>query len=161
MIGPMRFASFAALALVPAVTGCLQQPADPGPYGGGPYPGGSPGGAAMCHADSDCGGTEICASDGECLVASETQTVHVTWTLNGAAASATSCASMSDLEITFTSQLETYGYAPVPCVEGAFTVLKLPINYTEVGLGPNANATSSSGMTYAAIANGSAAIDLP
>ena len=85
-----------------------------------------------CHEDSDC--PEVCARDGECLPASQVELVHVTWTLSGAAASATTCASSPDLDITFGTSTGSFGFSPVPCVEGKFTIDKIPTRYVTVSL---------------------------
>ncbi len=89
-----------------------------------------------CMTDSQCGG-ETCARDGECLPASEIQAVKVTWTIRGQAASATTCASSPSflLEFDGPSYGDSFGYAPVPCMEGQFTMDKLPTRYDQVDIG--------------------------
>jgi hypothetical protein len=130
-----------ALALL-LFAGCIQQTtSDPGP---GPDPGGwgtGPGGTGgtpgtWCQADADCGGGGfVCARDGECLTSSQVRTVHVTWTLQGSAASAATCAAAPDLDITFIDTSDSqFGFSPVPCVEGKFTIDKLPTRYIEAAL---------------------------
>src|SRR5579862_660754 len=98
--------------------GCAQQ--GDGSSGGDPGWGSGPGGyggtsSFGCESDSDCGSTNVCARDGECLPASEVRVIHVSWTLQGAAASAATCTSASDLEITFGDAEDQFGFAPVPC----------------------------------------------
>ncbi|HUJ62437.1 MAG TPA: hypothetical protein VLX92_28235 [Kofleriaceae bacterium] len=158
----------ALLALVLAV-GCTQP--DPPPQqwspggGGGGYGGGGGGGGGGeepgCHADTDCGSGLVCARDGECLEAGDVITVHTTWTLDGSAASASTCSGNPDLEIDFSDDSGYgYGYAPVPCVEGEFTVDKLPNYYNAVSLsiaydpGSGASAAIEDG-------GGTVSIDLP
>jgi hypothetical protein len=70
------------------------------------------------------------------MSSSNVRAVHVTWTINGSAADATSCASSPDLDIYFYTAHEgsNWGYAPVPCREGRFTVDKLPTWFDEVEL---------------------------
>jgi hypothetical protein len=99
----------------------------------------------------------VCARDGECLLASQVHIIHVTWTLQGAAASAMTCASSPDLEIDFTDASgEQLGFAPVPCAEGKFTIDKMPTWYTSVSLGLEGT------LNYVAFDSmGNAAIDLP
>lgn len=89
-----------------------------------------------CQADSDCG-TDVCTRNGECLPASEVYMVKVTWTLRGMPASATTCAQTPDFYIQFDAAAvnDTFGYAPVPCNAGQFTVDKLPTRFTDVELG--------------------------
>jgi hypothetical protein len=142
------------VALLLVLVGCAQN--DPYPDPGGP---GDPG-APMCTADTDCSTGQVCARTGECLATSEVYTVHVTWTLLGQPASQTSCASSPDLAIYFNAPNNGYwGYAPVPCAEGKFTVDKLPTWFNEVQLGLD----NSNDGTYGTIdqATGLVTIDLP
>ncbi len=113
-----------------------------------------------CHQDSDCG-NEVCARDGECLPASAVRTIHVNWTLDGVAASPTSCDYSPDLDITFYDNREgdTFGFAPVPCAEGKFTVDKLPINYSTVNLEVENDGNGGSTGTFDG--GGTVALDLP
>ena len=116
----------AALFLV----GCAQQ--DPGyPYQPDPPPGGFDNGDCT---DTSCG-TEVCSRTGVCLPGEDIHTVKTQWTVNGTPASATSCAALPDLQITFTGGGGNWGYAPVPCVEGQFTIDKFPIWFDTVQLG--------------------------
>ena len=138
MLGSMRL----ALALPLLLAACIQQTtSDPAP-GPGPDPGwgtgeGGTGGneGFGCHADADCGSTHVCARDGECLSPSIVRTIHVTWTVNGQPASADTCASSPHLDLTFIDVSgDEFGFSPVPCTEGKFTVDKMPTNYETVGL---------------------------
>jgi hypothetical protein len=88
-----------------------------------------------CNVDGDCGG-EVCARDGECAAASDIRGVKVTWTINGQAANATTCAPAPDFYLEFydTSYGYDFGYAPVPCMQGQFFIDKIPLRYTEVAL---------------------------
>ncbi len=88
-----------------------------------------------CSADSDCGG-DVCARDGECLPASEIKAVKVVWTIGGAPADATSCASNPDFYLYFYGSLTySFGYEPVPCMQGQFFIDKLPTAFDSVELG--------------------------
>jgi hypothetical protein len=141
--------------------GCFTQPAqDPGytpGWGSGIGGGDGPGGFG-CHTDSDCG-SQVCARDGECLLASEVHIIHVTWTVNGAAASPATCAQSPDLELTFEADYsQSFGFAPVPCMAGKFTVDKMPTSYTTVMLGPEASL--GDGPSTAFDAQGNATLDL-
>lgn len=97
---------------------------------------GSPSGGE-CHIDSDCGGSDVCARDMTCTAKSEVRSVTATWTVKGMPASVTSCGSHTDLFIQFLSSTATdeLGYAPVPCMNGLFTIDKLPKRYFQVELG--------------------------
>jgi hypothetical protein len=88
---------------------------------------------SSCKTDGDCGG-DVCARDGNCTAASNVRMVHVTWTVNGQQASATTCGATTDLELWFDSPSTYFGYEPVPCMEGLFTIDKIPLEYNEVEL---------------------------
>lgn len=150
--------------MVVLLGGCLQQTySDPPPSGSsggwGTGPGGTGGDTSYgCHKDDECGG-DVCARDGECMPADDVVTVHVTWTVNGQAASTDSCASTPNLDLTFFgSQGDEFGFAPVPCVEGKFTVDKLPIWYGSVQLSRSGDYGTGGGTSE--FIDGTAAIDL-
>ena len=112
----------AALALLAAGAGC---PADSTP--------------SMCETDSQCG-SDVCARDGECLPASQVRSAKLTWTIRGMTADATTCASSPSFYINFDSSMtgEAFGFAPVPCQEGQFSIDKLPLRFDEVEIGVDA-----------------------
>lgn len=130
---------FALLAL--CLVGCLPPSNDDDwdyPGGGGTWGsgwGGRDGRAGWgCETDNDCG-SAVCTRTGECLSASQVRVVRAIWTVDGAAASDASCRSAPDLAITFySSSQELFGYQPVPCDAGKFTVDKMPTRFTSVGL---------------------------
>jgi len=74
----------------------------------------------------------VCSRDGECLDSSELRSVKVTWTVAGAPPTAQSCANVGDFELTFIDPIEQdqFGYAPVPCMEGQFSIDKIPSRFT-------------------------------
>jgi hypothetical protein len=150
----MRFLLVALLA-----AGCLQDPTtDPGwndPPIGEPGPG--PTGPG-CQADADCGTNAVCARDGECVAPSDVRVAHISWTVNGVAADATSCTTTPDLELDFFSGEQAYGYEPVPCKEGKFSIDKLPIWYTSVQLTSQETGATASGTIDAA--TGDVSLDL-
>lgn len=152
------------------LTGCIIEPPDsgyppPGSGGGGGGWGNGWGGSGgssdyRCHADNDCS-SGVCARNGECLAASAVRVVRTTWTLAGAPASDDACASAPKLAITFTTTGggEIFGFAPVPCDAGKFTVDKLPTRFTTVMLGRvNDDYGGASAMFDS---EGNAAVDLP
>ena len=107
--------------------------------------------------DSDCG-SDICARDGECLPADQVRSVKLTWTIRGMPASATTCASNPDFYIQFDgpSVDDTFGYAPVPCMEGQFTIDRLPTRFGAAEMGVEGQYSA-----YAVIQpDGTAAFDL-
>jgi hypothetical protein len=88
-----------------------------------------------CTEDSECG-KDVCANDQMCEPASDVELVHVTWTISGSAASATTCASLPALSLEFSDgdPYDTFWFLPVPCAEGEFTATKLPTNYDAVAM---------------------------
>lgn len=110
-----------------------------------------------CRQDSECG-AQVCARDGECYPAASIRLVTTTWTVRGEVASTTTCATHPDLFIHFeTSNGASFGYAPVPCKNGKFTIDKLPSSYTRVELGGNG---SGFGSVASITSTGTATIDL-
>jgi hypothetical protein len=182
----MRLPLLTALALA----GCPSSSMSWGGGGGVGLPpleaGVGPGVGAQCTQDSDCnagaGGVDagagsdagassdagsgnglVCARDGVCVPANEVYTVHTTWTLNGQPASASTCMQAPDLEIDFTSSSYDgygYGYAPVPCMEGEFTVDKLETYYNYVQLVPQSGNLNGSAAAIPP-SGGVVALDLP
>lgn len=112
-----------------------------------------------CEVDDDCGG-DVCARNGECLPSSAVRTVRLAWTLDGQPANATTCASTPDLYVIFysTDPNDSFGYAPVPCDAGVFTMDKLPTRYTSAELGAQGG---NNGVEQAITASGELAFDLP
>jgi hypothetical protein len=148
---------------------------NPGGYGGGGggYGGGGDGGNGgygdnpYCSADSDCnpdgGSAYVCARDEECLMPSQIWTVHVTWTVSGQPASATSCTNAPDLQLFFGETGEgggyDWGFAPVPCAEGEFTIDKMPTYFQTVDLLRDTDDTGGATGTFDG--SGDLALDLP
>lgn len=120
-----------------------------------------PTGSGGCEQDSECGSNLVCARDYSCDTADQVMVAHIHWTVSGQPANATTCANIADLDIQFTDDNDAwwFGFSPVPCVEGKFTIDKLPKWYTRVGLGPVGPRTGNA----AAIdpTTGEATIDLP
>jgi hypothetical protein len=153
----------ALLVVVVGLAGCLQQTfSDPPPSGSGGWgtgPGGTGGDTSYgCHKDADCG-TDVCARNGSCLPASSVVTVHVTWTVNDQPAGAQTCQVAPDLDLSFfASSGDEFGFAPVPCAEGKFTVDKLPSWYESVQLSRSGDYGTGGGS--AAFTDGTASINL-
>lgn len=111
-----------------------------------------------CELDTDCGQSQICARDMECIAPGHTRGVKTTWTIGGQAATATTCATMPDFYINFygTDPQDAFGYAPVPCVQGQFFIDKLPTRFDQVELG----AEGWFDVVHQVDASGMAAFDL-
>jgi hypothetical protein len=112
-----------------------------------------------CQVDDDCSGSQLCARNSECLPSSEVRATRTVWTIRGQTANATTCASTPDLYIVFGSfdPNDTYGYEPVPCAAGVFSVDKLPKRFTSVELGVVSRSTSEMAVFDS---QGHAAVDL-
>ncbi len=146
------------LALLVVVgAGCLppaEPPPDPYDYDDGGWMGSGGDPISGCRQDTECG-AQVCARDGECYPATSIRLVTTTWTVRGEPANATSCAAHPDLSIRFaTSNGASFGFAPVPCRNGKFTIDKLPLSFTRVelaidggGLGTSASITSTGDTT--------------
>ncbi|MEO6772958.1 MAG: hypothetical protein ABI467_08030 [Kofleriaceae bacterium] len=153
------------------VGGCITQGSDPPNGGGDPGYGdgwgtgtGGTGGPISygCSGDASCGTGNVCARDGECLAAADVRIIHVTWTIDGQPADASSCASYPNLDITFTGNgadgYDTFGFAPVPCMEGKFTVDKMPTRFGQVALEPDCQCQTADSSGFDS--TGSATLDL-
>jgi hypothetical protein len=69
------------------------------------------------------------------MLASQVRVIHVLWTVHELATTTMTCAAAPNLDITFLDAQQTqFGFSPVPCVEGKFTVDKMPTTYTMVNL---------------------------
>lgn len=152
-----------AIALLLAGTGCVQDdttpsyPIDPGDPGQG-----SGGGIDYgCMADADCPTGNVCARTFECLPSDEVRVVHIAWTLEGQPANQTSCSSSPDLEVDFDfGGGAWWGWAPVPCAEGVFTIDKMPTVDNEVSISlAEDQSTQTPGLIDAT--TGKVTVDLP
>lgn len=151
------------------LAGCIIEPPDSGndypPPGGGGWGSGWGGGGGSndyrCHADSECAGGLVCARDGECMAASSLRIVRTTWTLKGQAASDASCDKAPKLDISFTTSAtgEMFGFSPVPCDAGKFTVDKLPSRYAIVSMSRAGDETAGESAWFDI--DGNATINLP
>ncbi|MEO8706693.1 MAG: hypothetical protein ABI867_42095 [Kofleriaceae bacterium] len=111
-----------------------------------------------CEMDGDCNGSLVCARDHECVDESTVRSVQVNWTINGAAATGSTCGDL-DLYIEFRTgdPNDELGFHPVPCFAGQFSVDKLPRRFGSVELGSDDDRVRE----FATFdANGDALIDL-
>jgi len=90
-----------------------------------------------CEVDNDCGGDYVCARNGECLPADSVHPLRITWTVRGQIASEANCAPAPTLYLIFYGYdiNDQFGFEPVPCEAGLFTIDKLPSRFTSVELG--------------------------
>jgi hypothetical protein len=94
---------------------------------------------------NDCPGDQVCARSSECLPADQIRQVSINWTVRGQAASATTCAPAMSLYLLFYSDApgDSFGYSPVPCVAGLFTIDKLPTRFIGVEIGKDGGFNTS------------------
>lgn len=95
-----------------------------------------------CQDDGECSnGSLVCARDGNCVPPADVRVVRITWTVRGGMANTTSCGGSQDLYLMFFGfeQGDQFGFEPVPCEAGLFTIDKLPRRYTSVEIGDNAS----------------------
>jgi hypothetical protein len=112
-----------------------------------------------CHADSECPTGFVCARNGDCMAQTSVHIVHVNWTVNDQPASEATCTSAPNLDLTFGDAYDQFGFSPVPCKAGRFTVDKMPLRYTQVALARAGDAGGGATSTFDA--NGDANLDLP
>ena len=114
-----------------------------------------------CHADTECGSSYVCARDGECLAATSVHMIHANWTIKGQPASDATCTNAKNLDITFeaSTTADQFGFSPVPCNAGRYTIDKMPSRYTSVTLSRAGDGYG--GDTAVFDAEGNAQLDLP
>lgn len=165
---PMRLALLGLPLVSLVLGGCLidspsgdstyYPPPDNSGWGSG-YGGGGGTSGFGCHVDTDCGSNLVCARDGECLATSAVRIIHVNWTMNGQPASDATCVHAPDLAITFSDpNTEQFGFAPVPCKAGRYTIDKFPTRFDTVELVRESE--YSGGASTRFDATGNAALDL-
>jgi hypothetical protein len=144
-----------ALILVAA---CQAPPDDYPPYTydpGNPYPPDNGG----CNSDADCGTGNICARDFSCIPPSEAYVAHISWTIGGKQATTATCASLPDLDLQFmTTDQYYFGFSPIACDQGKFTIDKLPTWYVETSIGPEGDRGTTARIDPT---TGVATLDLP
>src|SRR5215468_6329691 len=119
------------------VVGCItrtEEPWNPEPGFGG----GSGSSRPLGCSDTTCGANLVCARNRACYAPDQIRTVHAVWTVRGQTPTLQACAAVTDLAIGFGASFGSplsLRYSPVPCVEGMFTIDKLPVSYDHVELG--------------------------
>jgi hypothetical protein len=111
-----------------------------------------------CESDLDCDGL-VCARNSECVAPENAWPVRVSWTLDGQPPSAYACASYPAMYLVFyaTEVGDSFGFSPVPCIAGVFTVDKMPKRFVSVELGSNERVVQEQVID----SQGMAAFDLP
>jgi hypothetical protein len=115
-----------------------------------------------CMQDTDCTNGDVCArGDDNCVSPSEVRAVKATWTVKGMPASDAACVTAPDFYIRFrtSSRMDSFGYSPVPCKLGQFTMDKLPTRFFKVELGID-NGNGFGTEVQAIDSNGIAAFDM-
>jgi len=107
-----------------------------------------------CKIDRDCSSDESCGRDDMCAPPSTLRQVTANWTIGGADANVMSCGTHPDLYIQFigSDSGDTLGYAPVPCMNGQFTVDKLPTRFRQVELGVEGGVSDRKAINTSGIA---------
>lgn len=97
-----------------------------------------------CKVDGDCGNLK-CGRDGTCAAPEMLQSVRVSWTINGQAASSATCAAFSKMALSFTRIDGTgkFGFDPIPCTAGLVTIDKIPNDIAKASI----SATKTAGGT--------------
>jgi hypothetical protein len=159
-----------ALLALPLLAACVIESPNPGDdtyypppdnsgWGSG-YGGGGGTTDYGCHQDADCGSNLVCARDGECLASTAVRIIHVNWTLKGLPASETTCVHAPSLAITFGDTVgDLFGFAPVPCKAGRYTIDKMPTRFDHVEL--SRQGEYSGGDDGPFDATGNVTLDLP
>lgn len=142
------------LVLFVVLAGCMS-PSDRDPFGGFEGPSGGP----ACVDSSGCGSDEVCTRTNRCISMNDAINIHVQWTVHGAAPDASLCAPGPDLLIEFkgSGPGDFLGFAPVPCIEGKFSIAPMPRSIHTVELGRTDSADHEEAMIDD---TGVAAIDL-
>jgi hypothetical protein len=149
----------AALVAVVVLGGCLLHRSE---RDDSPPPGGDPPSGSTCRGRGDCASNETCARNHVCWPTGELREIHASWTLRGAPASATTCATApNDLSISFYdsegSRSDNVSYTPLACAQGKFTIDLLPPTFNRVAI----SRQSGDDLREAVVdSNGNAFLDL-
>ena len=91
----------------------------------------------VCDEDPECDSGLVCArGDHLCVEPREVRATRTEWTINGQPPDAGNCNGLT-LYIQFLSDFDEddFGFSPVPCETGLFSVDKLPVRYRSVEVG--------------------------
>jgi hypothetical protein len=111
---------------------------------------------------SQCGSEDVCADDFRCEPASDLVVAHVTWTVGGQAANATTCANVPSMFLQFSGNPSNTVVVAVDetvsCTDGMFTATKLPKEYDQALMFDD---VTQQVLDATAIVDGTAMLDLP
>jgi hypothetical protein len=128
------------------LTGCMSRDSDPF---GEPFP---PVQQIRCNDDSACTSGTVCTRTHQCVSPDQVFDIHALWTVDGQPPNTASCAALTDLTITFVASHHQLWlpFAPVPCLEGKFTIPRMWREFDLVTLGqghdPQQAAIDASGV---------------
>jgi hypothetical protein len=91
----------------------------------------------VCDEDVECDSGLVCArGDHECVGPNQVRVTTTDWTINGQPPDTGNCQGLT-LYIQFLSDFDQddFGFSPVPCEVGRFSVDKLPLRYRAVEVG--------------------------
>lgn len=110
-----------------------------------PPPQGEPG---SCNHGPVCSSDQVCLrGSGGCAPPDQAYTVHLRWTIGGQPATSVTCAPAPDLLVEFSAgDAPGFGFAPVPCKAGLFTLDHVSRTIDKVSLGPAHMPTTQSAM---------------
>lgn len=96
-----------------------------------------PGDECRDNGEGACGGDLVCARNAECLPTDEVRVVRVTWTIRGQPASEATCAASPTFYLLFygADPGDTFGFSPVPCELGLFTIDRMPLRFVGAEIG--------------------------
>jgi hypothetical protein len=121
---------------------------------------------ATCKVDGDCKGNVgglVCDQASFCTDSATLQTVRARWTLKGLTPGGASCSAYSRLVVEFKSPdgATDFGFDPVPCPAGMFTINKVPSQITKARVIAYLNAGGTSMADGFIDPSGNVSINVP
>jgi hypothetical protein len=114
-----------------------------------------------CKVDGDCG-VVVCDNSSICTDMGMLRKVQVSWTINGSIPGASNCTGVARLEVEFQAlDGAAFGYGPVPCTAGLFSLLKMPSKFVKAKLTAIRTGGGDSQVTGDIGADGFVNVDIP